>query len=476
MFFIPTKGNARLAGTSHSSPSRSYRWAKMGVMALVGVLLVGISVRGVPLLKHLAKPAEGKLPPAKETSSRVFFSGKDQITLPSDVANSLQLRTVEAVPAAPRSLPPLAGTLALDTNFLAQVHSRFAGEVKEIGKVVEPATGAAGHPSSLRPLRFGDRVEKGQVLAVIFSKELGEKKSELVDALSQLRVNRDTLDRLKSLSEGVIAQRQLREAERAVESSVVAVAKAERTLRSWQLGKAEIEAVHAEAERLFRDKGANRSEVAGDWPRAEVTAPFGGTILEQNITMGAIVDTATDLFKIADLSHLCVWAHVYEEDLAKLRTLPRPLSWTIKLKADPQAPPIKGAIELIGDIIDPNQHTALVIGHVDNRDGQLRVGQFITASIELPPAADVVEIPTTALVDDGDESIVFIQPDPKEPIFEMRRVVVVDRYQNVVLVRSRAKPGDTATKTIQVGEKVLASDAVELKSALEDLKTTTPKN
>lgn len=463
MSLFTIKGKAQLPGSPFHSSPRSSRLTKIGVMSLVGVLLVGISVGGVPLLKNLGKHSEGKTPLPAETNSRASLVGGDQIALPADVANSLRLRTVEAVPAISRSLPPLAGTLALDTNFLAQVHSRFAGEVKEIGKIAEPVTGSSGPKSTTRPLRFGDRVEKGQVLAVIWSKDLGEKKSELVDALSQLRVNRDTLDRLKSLSEGVIAQRQVREAERAVESSLVAVAKAERTLRSWQLGNAEIDAIKDEAERLFRDKHANRSEAAGDWARAEVTAPFAGTILEQNITVGAIVDTTTALFKIADLSHLRVWAHVYEEDLPALQALPKPLIWSLQLQADPKAKPIKEPVETIGTMIDPNDHTALLVGRVENLDGRLMAGQFVTATIILPALPNEIQVPTTALVEDGKESLLFIQPNPKKPEFQLQRVVVTRRYHDVVNVRGSLRPGDH----------VLVSGAVEVRAALEDLKNAT---
>ena len=62
-----------------------------------------------------------------------------------------------------------------------------------------------------------------------------------------------------------------------------------------------------------------------------------------------------------------------------------------------------------GYTIDPTQHTALVMGRVDNPDNRLRAGQFVTATVELPPSVYEVEVPTTSLVEDGQESILFIQ-------------------------------------------------------------------
>src|SRR5439155_25050206 len=113
-------------------------------------------------------------------------------------------------------------------NSLFRVHTRFAGEVVELGSIKG------------KPVRHGDKVEKDQLLAVIWSKDLGEKKSELVDALSKLRIDRTALERVRELyREAATPERRLRDAERTVESDQISVARAERTLRSWRLSDAE---------------------------------------------------------------------------------------------------------------------------------------------------------------------------------------------------------------------------------------------
>ena len=58
------------------------------------------------------------------------------------------------------------------------------------------------------------------------------------------------------------------------------------------------------------------------WAELDIVAPMAGVILEKNFTVGDIVDTTHDMFKIADLSRLGVMANVYEEDLPKLVALP----------------------------------------------------------------------------------------------------------------------------------------------------------
>jgi cobalt-zinc-cadmium efflux system membrane fusion protein len=446
---------------------------------IVGLVLVGISAAAVPLVKKWwqASPGESHVVREAEDANKPRLHDPSTVALPPDVVTALGIQTAPAKRATQaRPLPALAGSLALNAQRLARVHARFGGEVIDIGPGPElDPRFASGGATGYRPLRYGDKVQKDQLLAVVWSKDLGEKKSELVDAVSRLRTDQETLARLSELYKaGATPERSVREAERNVEADLVAVARAERTLRSWRLTDAEIEAIKAEANHIRRGLTQRDTEWEKAWARVEVRASQDGTILEKNVTVGDIVDTTTDLFKIADLSRLSVWAHAYEETLPVLEALPKPITWSIRLKAHPEAAPLKGTVESIGAIIDANQHTALVMGQVDNCGGELRAGQFITATIEVPPSADEVEVPTTAVVEDGRASLVFVQADPTEPRYSARRVAVVRRYHDVVYVRSRptSEEARRRVQSLSPGELVVSSGAVELKGALEDLQTT----
>src|SRR5438093_792732 len=80
-----------------------------------------------------ATPAQGGL----EKESKTSLAGKETLEVPALVVKRLGVRTAAVKQAtSPRPLPPLSGSLALDTNFLAQVHSRFAGEVVSLGTTI----------------------------------------------------------------------------------------------------------------------------------------------------------------------------------------------------------------------------------------------------------------------------------------------------------------------------------------------------
>ncbi|AGA30829.1 efflux RND transporter periplasmic adaptor subunit [Singulisphaera acidiphila] len=430
----------------------------------LGSALGGIKGQQVPDSTTTHRPS-----PVQVTGVAPVPDRPDTLAVPDAVVRSLGIRTAPASRPSRLQRLEMIGTLAIDTDRMAHVHTRFAGEVVELGTIEDASPGTNGGPPTRRPIRYGDRIGKGQLLAVLWSSELGEKKSAYVDALSRLQLERETLSRLEALyRDQAVTERNLRETRRTVEAAEIVAASAERTLRVLRLSEEEIAAIRAEAESLRGGKAARDRRVERDWARVELRSPLEGTILEKNLAAGDIVDTSLDLYKIADLDQLTIWAHAYEDDLPRLQTLPAPIPWTVRLKSEPAGVLLAGAIERIGDIIDPTQHTALVMGQVANPDRRLKVGQFVVATVDLPPPPNVVEIPIDALVEDGHESIVFVQPDPLVHEYAQHRVEVVRQFDDCAYVHglpiSPGAPGQLGSP--HTGDQVVVSGSVELRASL----------
>ncbi len=277
----------------------------------------------------------------------------------------IQTYTVRARPAVPRTLR-LNGSLTLDPERLVRVHSRFSGEVVRIGDAAEK--------DARRGLRYGDRVKKGQLLAVVWSKELGEKKSALVDSLVKLWYDEALLKGLEPLLEkGQISPATVRTQQTIVGTDNNALGRVELTLRTWRVPAEDIQTVKDEAERVFGRKGKRNIKKETEWAKVEVRAPLDGTIIEKNVAQGNLVDPTLDLFKIADLDHLLAVVLVHEKDLPALRALPADRRhWTIRVLAEPDVPPLTGAFGTISPLVDPARHTAQVSGRLDNPRGELR--------------------------------------------------------------------------------------------------------
>jgi cobalt-zinc-cadmium efflux system membrane fusion protein len=436
------------------------------VVAVLGGAIAGGILCAPAIVRHLS-PAAGPLP-ADEGADVQLVSGKDAIRLPEQVAAKLGIQTEQVERATAPVVLELAGTLMLDADRLAHVRTRFAGEIVELGVGEDKL-----------PVSFGQPVRKGQLLAVIWSRDLGEKKSDLIDSLSQLRIDQQNLARItKAAPEGAVPDRMLRDAERKVQADEIAVARAVRTLQSWRVSKEEIDAIRAEAAPIVRDKTPDREEAVRQWARVEVRAPFDGVIIERNVARGDLVDTSTDLFKIADLSRLRVVAHAYEEDLPALDALKGgQRAWSITVGSGPGEVAGAGGFDQIGSLIDPNQHTALVMGWVDNAQGHLRAGQFVTARIPLPPPKDELAIPSSALVEEGGRPFIFIQPEAKETTYARQAIAVARRTRATVFVRGEPSPAEqqAGAKPLRAGQRVVSSGTVQLAEALRGLQSAAAK-
>jgi cobalt-zinc-cadmium efflux system membrane fusion protein len=417
-----------------------------------------------PRIRELLSRKPG--PPPPKPAVTLVEGTTNALRVAADVGKRLGIRTAEAREATIADTLKLNGSLTLDANRLEEVRSRFDGEVVEIAKVTDGGE-----------LLFGHRVKSGQLLAVVWSRELGEKKSELVDALSQQHLDTETLKRLEKLYEdGTISERQYRDQERAVENDRITVSRVLRTLQTWRVADEEIKEVQTEADRVIAGATALSGEQAQQWARVELHSALDGVILERNVAVGDIVTTTDDLFKVADLSRFRVLAYAYEEDLPSFDALPvEQRRWTITVPADPGIPAQQGKIEQIGRIIDPMQHTALVMGWVENKDERLRAGQFVTATVELPPPGNEVVLPASALIEKGGEKLVFVQTS-SDPVYTQRRVSV-SRQLGARVCFHIVPPGgneEAGIAGINPGEQIVVSGAIELQQALTDLISSRP--
>jgi cobalt-zinc-cadmium efflux system membrane fusion protein len=461
------------------------------VVLIVGVLAIFAIITGAVPMPWPSGPEEQLAAPRQPLTGAVEMVKGQPHTLyvPEEVRKSLGIRKnnvdLIAVAKKPTQAQPLVmpGSTALDPALLMRIRARFApspsaAEVVEIGRVPEDRTQTGKAETVFRELRSGDKVSKGDLLAVFYSVDVGNKKNDLIDAIYQLKLDEQILKRAEEKAEAV-PEVFLLNARRNVQGDINAINRAVSTLKTWGIPEADIQAVRQEAEEVKKRQGKHDKEKDALWARVEIRAPDDGIIIERNLALHEIVaDNTTNLFQIAKVDKLTVFAHVPEDDLPTLEALPTAQRrWTVKTVG---SDPIPGFIDDIGYIIDPNQHTAVVKGHIDNKDGKLRAGQFVTATVELPAPPDVVEVPSDAVVDDGQQCVVFVQSDAQKPHYTMRRVELTQRFDKRVFVRSKPftkveertseeeELGLLPKEPLRPGERILASGVGELKAVLLD--------
>jgi cobalt-zinc-cadmium efflux system membrane fusion protein len=204
-----------------------------------------------------------------------------------------------------------------------------------------------------------------------------------------------------------------------------------------------------------------------------VFSPLDGTVIERNVALGDLVDTNIDLFKVADLSRLRVVAHAYEEDLPSLDALKDDhRTWSVSVGSGSEAAARTGRFDQVGCIIDPNQHTAMVMGWVDNPDNRLRVGQFVTVRLEVPSPKMEVVIPASALCEEGGQATVFLHPEGTQQ-YTRRPVIVSRRAGDKVYLRSQVTADEQRRgfEPLPPGQLVVTSRLAQLTANLNELKS-----
>jgi len=450
------------------------RWAFLLTIVMVSVVVM---VWKRAEIVHLLKPAS-PVTTAKAAPAELVQGKPETLLVRSETLQTLGIQWAEVTPSQESASIVLSGKLFIDPSRLVSTHARFAGEVVRLG-LCQSKDQEIG-PSSLHDthLCFGNRVKAGQPLVVIWSKEVGDQKSDLMDAISRLQLDERTLQSLKAIeSTGAVTERAVREAQRNYEADLISSIRAERTLRSWRFKEEEIAAIKQDAQRLHVKDAKPNADLERRWAEVEIIAPIDGTIVEHDVAVGDVVDAGDVLFKIADLSRMGVVANLYEDDLPRLLALPPDQrKMRVQLASDPTMTPVTVHITRIGDVVDPNQHTLAVMGWIDNRDEKLRAGQFISAQIPLSAESGTVKIPINSVIEEGKVSVVFVSPKEGSPEFTRRKIAVVRRTADSIY--ARIEPTDEERKTgaesLKAGEWVASTGILSLEGVLTDLEASNP--
>jgi cobalt-zinc-cadmium efflux system membrane fusion protein len=429
-------------------------------------------------------------------------AGRPGLRLTAEAMRGYGISPVAAeVPSKPRSMPPQVGAVNYDNDRLFNIRTRFPGEVAEIRQVKDTPS----VPTRFRPLRAGDKLKQGDRLCVVWSQQLGQAKAALVDAISAIALSKDTYDRQNEIfKQGAMSLSALQQSLRQLRLDSNNLATAERSLKMWKLTPEEIEGIRKEAAgiaSLIIQAKVRDTDMEAQWARVEIKVPWFDktdpdrelTVVEKNTCLNDMLDpinSPAPLFKIADLNRLQIWVHPPEEYLPTLQKNleaahkeGRQIEWDIRFQADDpnQVQPLKMKIAQILPSLEPTQHTPMVVGYLDNSAGKYLVGQYVTATILVPPTPNTVEIPADALNEVAGQALVFVETNPDKREFNLRRVPVEARYKDAVVVRTVLTPDDEnlsrreqeqgrrPIEPLHAGERVITRGVVELTSALEAL-------
>jgi len=242
----------------------------------------------------------------------------------------------------------------------------------------------------------GEKVNKGQLLAVIYSPELITTQQELLEAVKTKQVQPEIFEAAKD------------------------------KLRQWKLTDSQIADIE------------NSGKVKDNF---EILSNTNGVIISRRANNGDYVDQGTVLFDVTDLSHVWVLFDAYESDLPFIKTGDR-LAFTIQA-----VPGINFAANIIfiDPVIDPVTRVAKVRIEINNESGRLKPEMFATGIVkaDLNQFRDKPVIPRSAVLWTGTRSIVYVkQTETDEPVFKMREIVLGPSLGNSYIVVDGLNEGE----------------------------------
>lgn len=252
-----------------------------------------------------------------------------------------------------------------------------------------------GRIESLNISSTGEKVNRGMLLARIYSPELVAAQQELLTAVK------------------------LKESQPALYNAV------RNKLKFWKLSENQINQIESSG------------KVTENFP---VYANVSGVVTEKMVQEGDYVEKGMGLLKIANLDK--VWA-VFDAYESQISNLKEGQSLEISVNALKNQK-LSGKISFIDPILNNASRTVEVRVVLNNANGNLKPGMFVQAEVEATKGVktETLELPRTAVMWTGERSLVYVKTNPNEPIFEMREVKLGNSTAETYQILSGLKSGE----------------------------------
>ena len=325
-------------------------------------------------------------------------------TLTAAQRQNVHLYTVE--PSAYNKVIDAAAVVDFDNDQATGVLAPFSGPVARI--LVSP----------------GDRVKKGDPLAVVSSPDFATAVSAYRKAIATARTNRRLADLDKDLIEHQgIAQREAAQAE-----TDAVNAEADRDAALKELLSLQVQP------QIIEDIQEGRPT-----PRLEgmIRSPIAGTVAEKLVTPGQLLQAGTTpCFTVADLSRVWVMAHVFGSDLASISVGDSALVLT-GVGADR----LSGTVDNISTLVDPDTRAVVVRVVVENPGNLLKKQMYVHVLLQARHASTGLLIPVAALLRD-DENLPFVYVARPDGSFARQHVTQGYRAGEQYDITAGLKAGD----------------------------------
>lgn len=348
----------------------------------------------------------GGSPPAVATAPAEHRERSDE------EATNVATETVTLQPTDGRV--SVTATVHQDHHLLAQAMPRVPGRILRV------------------LVHVGDKVKRGETLAILDSLDVGDARLTLRQARTQNDLAEKEYARIKQLvDEEVLAAKELIRATAERDKALAAVEAARERLR--MLG-------------LDPDRGWSEADSASSFP---LIASLSGIVLEKTAIAGELATPEKPLFTVSDLSNIWVEGNLADRQIGQVR-----VGAPAEVTVDAYPGEIfRGKVTYLAGTLDPVTRTLLARVEIANRDLRLKPQMFARMSIVTGEQAPRLTVPVSAVVlVQGEPSVFIADGDTFTPRPVERGETIGDQ---VVITRG-----------LNIGDRIAVGNVFDLKARL----------
>jgi len=244
-------------------------------------------------------------------------------------------------------------------------------------------------PGYLKTWKYdiGSKVKAGDVLAEIDTPDLDQ---QLMQARASLRV---------AEANAKLAQITAERWQSLANTDAVAKQDVDTRTFTWNANVAQVKAAQASVDQLVAEEGFKR-----------LVAPFDGIVTARETDIGALINVGSsgggisvgsaggaELFVVSATSKLRVYVSVPQNYVP---SVPPGTKATITVPEHP-GKTYSGTVEASAQAVIPTTGTTLMELVVDNSAGEMMPGDYASIHLQIPAAANVLSVPSSALIFDA---------------------------------------------------------------------------
>lgn len=322
----------------------------------------------------LASPAEVAEPHVFEATVEVQTAAGPSIFTFSKTEGKVEMSDAQVQSAG----------ITLDTSGAANIRStlQLPGEIRFNEDRTAHIVPRVGGIVERVQADLGQRVRKGQVLAIISSNQVSETRAELQTAVQRRELARSTYEREKKLwAEKISPEQDVLQARQALREAEIAASNASQKLQTFG--------------------AASGGSALG---RYELRAPFDGIVVEKHITLGEAVREDTQVFTISDLS--TVWAEISvpARDLPRVR-----VGEKVQVRSGAFDASANGVVAYVGSLIGEQTRTARARVTLPNPNMAWRPGLFVNVDVLAEETTVPVTVSSAAIQTVDEKPVVFMK-------------------------------------------------------------------